>query len=94
VKGLVLVNPATSFDETDWDQLGPALANLWFLENKENASGANPYSVVDGLTLSALIPDLTQFQQIVELILGAQPQTLSLDKALEAINSGLSVLGE
>ena len=94
VKGLVMVNPATSFDETNWDQLGSALANLRFLENEENASGANPYTVVGGLALSALIPDSTQFQQIVELILGAQPQSLSLDESLEVMSSGFGILGE
>jgi hypothetical protein len=35
LKGLVLVNPATSFDETNWEQLVPLLTSLRYLEAQE-----------------------------------------------------------
>jgi pimeloyl-ACP methyl ester carboxylesterase len=35
VKGMVLVNPATSFDETNWEQFVPLLTSLRYLESQE-----------------------------------------------------------
>eukprot|EP00543_Licmophora_paradoxa_P015095 CAMPEP_0202474130 /NCGR_PEP_ID=MMETSP1360-20130828/92216_1 /ASSEMBLY_ACC=CAM_ASM_000848 /TAXON_ID=515479 /ORGANISM="Licmophora paradoxa, Strain CCMP2313" /LENGTH=622 /DNA_ID=CAMNT_0049101233 /DNA_START=496 /DNA_END=2366 /DNA_ORIENTATION=+ len=92
VQGLVMVNPATSWNETNWDQLGPALANLRFLQ-RDNTEGITPYTLVGGMALSALIPDSTQFNQIAELILGAQPQSLNPMEALDAMTDGFSILG-
>jgi len=92
VQDLVMVNPATSWNETNWDQLGPALANLRFLQ-RDNTEGITPYTLVGGMTLSALIPDSTQFNQIAELILGAQPQSLNPMEALDAMADGFGILG-
>ena len=35
LKGLALVNPATSFDETNWEQFVPLLTSLRYLESQE-----------------------------------------------------------
>jgi hypothetical protein len=35
LKGMVLVNPATSFDETNWEQFVPLLTSLRYLESQE-----------------------------------------------------------
>ena len=83
LKGLVLVNPATSFDLTDWDALVPLLTSLpTFNMNKKNnqehdkydntddvsATELSPYAVIGSLTLSALIPDSDQRQRILNAI--------------------------
>ena len=35
LKGMALVNPATSFDETNWEQFVPLLTSLRYLETQE-----------------------------------------------------------
>lgn len=67
LKGLVLVNPATSFDESSWDVLAPALSAIGFLsENTPMPFGLpSPYSIIGGLTLSNLIPSSDQFERIL-----------------------------
>jgi pimeloyl-ACP methyl ester carboxylesterase/1-acyl-sn-glycerol-3-phosphate acyltransferase len=69
VKGLVMVNPATSFDETNWDIFAPLLSALGrATERPGNTPFGLPsaYSVVGGLVLSALVPSQKQFGRIVE----------------------------
>jgi pimeloyl-ACP methyl ester carboxylesterase len=75
VKGLVLVNPATSFDESGWDVTAPLLATLGKVTEPPSKNSNSPfnfgrlpsvYSVVGGLTLSALIPSRQQFTRIVD----------------------------
>ena len=72
IKGMVLVNPATSFDDSNWDVLAPALATLDTLTNNGASSSSStnpsPYAVLGSLTLSALIPSSNQLQQIVNTI--------------------------
>jgi len=96
VKGMVLVNPATSFDETQWSTFAPLLACLRYLEgkktgsingNEEVKSNASkdtilptPYSVVGGMALSAVIPDFTQLRQILSTLTSA-PVTTAEDAA-------------
>jgi len=95
VEGMVLVNPATSFDSTNWDTLGPLLASLRLLET-DGASklGATPYTVAGGLALSFLIPDRKQFDQILSLILGLPLESLTnLPDLLTGMNEGFSILG-
>ena len=78
--GLVLVNPATSFEQTTWDQLVPLITSLKYLDQRahendtpsqrqahQNAT-VTPYSVVGSLLLSAIIPDLDQWRRIVTTI--------------------------
>ncbi|KAG7353590.1 lysophospholipase [Nitzschia inconspicua] len=75
VKGLVLVNPATSFDESGWDVTAPLLALLGRLtETPERRPFGLPsaYSLVGGLTLSALIPSRQQFSRIVDAFMGME----------------------
>eukprot|EP00542_Grammatophora_oceanica_P005239 CAMPEP_0194067984 /NCGR_PEP_ID=MMETSP0009_2-20130614/86846_1 /TAXON_ID=210454 /ORGANISM="Grammatophora oceanica, Strain CCMP 410" /LENGTH=706 /DNA_ID=CAMNT_0038721039 /DNA_START=86 /DNA_END=2206 /DNA_ORIENTATION=+ len=94
--GMVLVNPATSFDESSWDLVGPTLASLRFLEpDGASQRGATPYTVLGGLALSLLVPDRTQLQQIVSLITNLQPQSLLSDPTsnLEAMNNAFASLG-
>ena len=95
VAGLVLINPATSFDQTNWDTLGPFLASLRFLEsNGASQLGATPYTVIGGLALSALIPDRKQFDQILSLILGLPFETMTnLPDVLTGMNEGFAILG-
>ncbi|KAL3914406.1 MAG: hypothetical protein SGILL_006113 [Bacillariaceae sp.] len=69
VKGLVMVNPATSFDESNWDVFAPLLATLGRVtEQPERAPFGLPsaYSVVGGMTLSALIPSRQQLGRIMD----------------------------
>jgi pimeloyl-ACP methyl ester carboxylesterase/1-acyl-sn-glycerol-3-phosphate acyltransferase len=76
LQGLVLVNPATSFGETQWATLAPILASLQhdvLLEDKDNGNNVSldplsVYSVVGSLTLSTLIPDNGQLGKIVNVI--------------------------
>ena len=69
LKGMVLVNPATSFDETIWESVVPVLTSLRYLESREEItedSGNSrfaflkglptPYSVVGGVALAATVP--------------------------------------
>jgi len=72
LKGLVLVNPATSFQESPWEQLVPILTSLKQLEddaaNYDDASAElplTPYSVVGSLVLASIVPDNDQIGRIV-----------------------------
>lgn len=74
LQGLVLVNPATSFDRTAWETLVPVLTSLKYLENSspsQDARGDNltPYSVFGSLILSSLIPDRNQQLRIANMIM-------------------------
>ena len=94
VGGLVLVNPATSYDSTNWDVIGPLLASLERFES-EDATGATPYTVPGGLLLGALVPDNKQYQQILDLLLATSTPSLdSLYEGLGAIDEGFGVLGD
>lgn len=77
IKGLVLVNPATSFDESAWDVLAPVLSTLGFLtQNRPTPFGLpSPYAVIGGLTLSTLIPSSNQFQKMLGLMQEMIPTT-------------------
>lgn len=95
LKGLVMVNPATSFDDTNWGTLGPLLAALRVFQSPDQG-GATPYTVAGGLALSALIPDSTQLQSIIELITGVpvEPSSSSVTDLLEAMDKGFGILGQ
>lgn len=68
--GLVLVNPATSFDQTAWDRLVPLLTSLRHLDTTESREdGLTPYSVFGSLLLSAMVPDGDQYRRILDLML-------------------------
>jgi pimeloyl-ACP methyl ester carboxylesterase len=71
LKGLVLVNPATAFHDTNWDIIVPLLASLQYLGNSTNTNVPTPYSLAGGLALSVLIPDNNQLGRIGTLVLNA-----------------------
>lgn len=98
LKGMVLVNPATSFDDTNWDALGPLLASLRHLEDEESSSSSlpTPYSVVGGMALAAAIPDSTQFRRILSIFASVDVD-LSPDgitETLQAMRDGFGILAE
>ncbi len=83
MKGLVLVNPATSFDQTQWSTVVPLLASLRHVEldqiqlqqssspsttSKSTTSTLpTPYSIIGGIALALTVPDNTQFQTIFNI---------------------------
>ena len=70
LQGMVLVNPATSFGNTNWDQLGPLLYTLKaFGEPSPTTNPITPYTVLGGTVLSTLVPDRTQITKVGEMIL-------------------------
>lgn len=77
LKGMVLVNPATSFDESNWDVLAPALSSFGDVtDNIPMPFGLpSPYSIVGGLTLASLIPSSDQFQRILDTMLSLESAT-------------------
>ena len=94
LQGLVVVNPATSFDRTWWDLMAPQLAMIDDLTTAPKEANAyshpsqmpSPYAVLGSLLLSATIPDNQQYRSILETILSvtdASPQDL-LETTLSA----------
>lgn len=74
LRGLVLVNPATSFDESSWDSLAPLLTLFGDLTDRNQMpfNLPSPYSIAGGLILSSLIPSSEQNQRILQTILGLE----------------------
>ena len=72
IEGIVLVNPATSFQSSSWDVIAPLLTSLGKFTQQPEPTRLGPfelpslYSVVGGLTLSAVIPSPQQYQRIVD----------------------------
>jgi pimeloyl-ACP methyl ester carboxylesterase/1-acyl-sn-glycerol-3-phosphate acyltransferase len=95
LKGLVLVNPATSFDETNWENLVPLLTSLRHLEsgNLTPLTLPTPYSIVGSMALAATVPDRSQFSGIVDFILQSVTSS-SPESLLSASSDGLSILSE
>mmetsp|Transcript_19534 Transcript_19534/g.28967 ORF Transcript_19534/g.28967 Transcript_19534/m.28967 type:complete len:721 (+) Transcript_19534:249-2411(+) len=89
LKGMVLINPATSFDDTNWDQLGPLLSYLRvFRRPSQQLQLPTPYSVLGGVMLSALIPDANQLQRLLQTILNVPLNEIPLD----AMKQGFDIL--
>ncbi|KAL7464755.1 hypothetical protein ACHAXS_005091 [Conticribra weissflogii] len=105
LKGVTLVNPATSFDETNWDRVVPLLTSLRYLESREeivDSSGnfifnnldlPTPYSVLGGMALAATVPDSNQYSRIIEFIL-RNARSGSNDKLLAVSSDGFRLLAE
>eukprot|EP00577_Skeletonema_sp_RCC1716_P010655 CAMPEP_0113399246 /NCGR_PEP_ID=MMETSP0013_2-20120614/15425_1 /TAXON_ID=2843 ORGANISM="Skeletonema costatum, Strain 1716" /NCGR_SAMPLE_ID=MMETSP0013_2 /ASSEMBLY_ACC=CAM_ASM_000158 /LENGTH=817 /DNA_ID=CAMNT_0000284111 /DNA_START=35 /DNA_END=2488 /DNA_ORIENTATION=+ /assembly_acc=CAM_ASM_000158 len=104
LKGMTLINPATSFDETNWEQFVPLLTSLRYLESQEDivdSSGnfnfvnelPTPYSVLGGMALAATIPDGNQFSSILEFILGTAKLSTN-EQMLAASADGFRLLAE
>jgi pimeloyl-ACP methyl ester carboxylesterase len=106
LKGMVLVNPATSFDETNWGQSITLLTSLRYLETQEEMIDdignfklnnltrlPTPYSVLGGLVLSATIPDRKQYSNIFQFIV-SNVMTGSSEDMLAASSDGFRILAE
>jgi len=97
IQGLILVNPATSFDQTLWSTLGPFLATLRHLEDEETEKNGSftPYSVMGGMTLSAVIPDATQFRKIISLLTGMSITSVDdVNELLSIMRDGFGILAD
>ncbi|GKY96946.1 hypothetical protein MPSEU_000653600 [Mayamaea pseudoterrestris] len=72
LKGLVMVNPATSFDRTSWDIIAPQLSMLDDMTgSKSNSTGSrlpSPYSILGSLALAATVPDNEQIRELIRII--------------------------
>ena len=96
LKGLVLINPATSFDETSWERLVPLLTSLRYLETDNNTSNLKlptPYSVVGGMALAATVPSGKQISGILEFLRQIGSIT-SVEKSLSSAVDGFDILAE
>jgi pimeloyl-ACP methyl ester carboxylesterase len=98
IKGVVMVNPATSFDDSLWDITAPLLTNFGVLtQNSPRPFNLpSPYSVLGGLILSASIPSQEQFQGILTLMrqleIGSNPSQIL--KSLEGMGDMFDVVEE
>jgi pimeloyl-ACP methyl ester carboxylesterase len=69
LQGLVLVNPATSFDQTQYARLVPLLAQLPNSDSIPAIRGQlTPYSLVGSMVLSAIVPDNRQLVRVIQTI--------------------------
>jgi pimeloyl-ACP methyl ester carboxylesterase len=109
LQGLVLVNPATSFDQTQWSTIVPLLASLKYLEQQEEEQKSSstississafqlptPYSVVGGMALAATIPDKNQFQTILDIFSNTKVTTSDeLRDVLQSMTDGFGILAD
>jgi pimeloyl-ACP methyl ester carboxylesterase len=100
IKGMVLVNPATSFDKTQWDVFAPLLSTFKHLrdDNRDSPSIGpiklpSAYSVVGSLALALTIPDSTQLRRIVDLITQSSiTNSEELSATLESMVAGFGIL--
>ena len=106
LKGLVLINPATSFDETVWERVVPVLTSLRYLESQEEATADSgnsrfsflsglptPYSVFGAVALAATVPSGTQYSSILDFLQEIVSST-SAEKMLSASVDGFGILAE
>mmetsp|Transcript_951 Transcript_951/g.2119 ORF Transcript_951/g.2119 Transcript_951/m.2119 type:complete len:809 (+) Transcript_951:109-2535(+) len=106
LRGMTLVNPATSFDETDWERIVPFLTSLRHLESQEEVTDASgnfrldlprglptPYSIVGGLALAATVPDSKQYSNILDFLLEVTSKS-SNENTLAASSDGFRILAE
>ncbi|GAX28561.1 hypothetical protein FisN_1Hh649 [Fistulifera solaris] len=95
LEGLVLVNPATSFDQTWWDTLVPLLAAL---PKNELTDGITPYGLLGSFILGLTIPDRQQQQRILDTIVSLpslrQPNPALLQNILETAQHLIAVTEE
>jgi pimeloyl-ACP methyl ester carboxylesterase len=106
LKGMVLINPATSFDETVWERVVPILTSLRYLESQEEATDDNgnsrfsflnglptPYSVFGAVALAATVPSGMQYSSILDFLQQTVSST-SAEKMLSASVDGFGILAE
>lgn len=109
IKGLCMVNPATSFDRTQWSTYAPILSSLRHLEtssdNKEKdlasagtsifSSLPTPYSVVGGIALALTIPDRDQYQSIFDIFKETKVNNVDdLQDVFGSMRDGFGILEE
>ncbi len=102
LKGIVLVNPATSFDQTSWSSFVPLLASLRHIERDQKPNQQQqsfqlptPYSVLGGVALAATIPDNTQYQSIFDIFTQTKVQnTDQLSDILLTMKDGFGILAD
>jgi pimeloyl-ACP methyl ester carboxylesterase len=73
LQGLVLVNPATSIEQTNWDTLAPIMASLDTNIGRNalaSSDDLNAYEILGSLLLFFLIPDGDQIRRVLDAILG------------------------
>lgn len=93
--GMVLVNPATSFDNTNWSSIGPLLASLRHIDQDAEAGSQtlpSLYSVVGGVALSMTIPDSSQYRSIFDMI--TRTATTELEDVLASMRDGFGILAD
>ncbi|KAL3796794.1 hypothetical protein HJC23_010941 [Cyclotella cryptica] len=107
LKGMALVNPATSFDETNWEQFVPLLTSLRYLETQEEIFDdrgnfrisdvarrlPTPYSVLGGISLAATVPSQKQLSSIMEFIFRSAINDTP-QNALSVSSDGFRILAE
>jgi len=95
LKGLVLVNPATSFEETGWSLIAPYISSLARSDNSLGANFPSVYSIAGGVALASTIPDETQFRQILDIILSISVKDVDdLARIFEGSREGFKLLEE
>lgn len=96
--GLVLVNPATSFDQTWWDTLVPLLAALPNDNNGIRDDSVSPYALLGTFILGLSIPDRQQHQRLLDTIVNLpsirQPSPDLLQSILETMKRSMKVTEE
>mmetsp|Transcript_24997 Transcript_24997/g.37375 ORF Transcript_24997/g.37375 Transcript_24997/m.37375 type:complete len:561 (+) Transcript_24997:2-1684(+) len=103
---MVLVNPATSFDQTQWSSIVPLLASLRHIEQDQQEGQRQqqvnlpfelptPYSVVGGIALAATVPDNKQFQTIFDIFSSTRvSNTEELSDVLVAMKDSFGILAD
>lgn len=99
IKGMVMINPATSFEKTQWSTLAPILASLRHIEQEEEEGTPlrfpTPYSIAGGLALAALIPDSTQFRSILDIFTETKVSTADeLQDIVRTLRDGFGILAD
>lgn len=99
IQGLVMINPATSFDQTQWSTLAPILASLRHIEQEEQQGPTpmfpSPYSVIGGIALSLVVPDSTQFRNIFNIFTNTKVSTAEeLQDVIRAMRDGFGLLAD
>lgn len=109
LQGMVLVNPATSFDQTQWSTIVPLLASLRHIEKDQEKEQEQqtqnplfelpelptPYSVIGGFALAATVPDSKQFQTIFDIFSSTKvTNTQELSDVLASMTDGFGILAD
>lgn len=96
VMGMVMVNPATSVDKTNWSTLAPLLASLRHLEQEEEEGTTpflpTPYSVLGAAALVATVPDKNQFQRMIDFL--TKTRVDEIQDVLTSLRDGYGILAD